>query len=233
MFFAIVQEWTHGKPCLVIGLIQFLSSQASVLMLCILAVGRMVSVDQIGGMQGIKSKLWKFCIGAWVASLIVGLTYIVLIISHDLGAHNNLCITFGISNNYQHVTIFELAYQLLFIGCNSVIVAIIITSMVYMYIVIIRSGQTVKRVAGGRGSKSRNTMLVKIGRRLFLILICNIISWLPFLVVSCLLLAGVRMHDYIVHWVTILGVPICALTDPFLYNICPLRSYINRKGKDK
>jgi hypothetical protein len=229
-FYTIVHDWTHGKVCFGIGVIQFVSSQASILILSILSVGRMISIEKIGGMRVIKSRLRLFCIGAWITSLAVAISFTLHIIMNDMAAQNSLCITLGISKDYTHISIVEFIYHLVFITCNCVLIVVIMTSMVYIFFVIVRSSRSVKQ-SGGSQSNSRRTPLVNVGWRLFLILMCNIFSWLPFLVVSSLLIAGEKMHDYIIQWFVILGVPICALTDPFMYNMATLRTYINRKTK--
>jgi hypothetical protein len=232
MFYTIVQHWIHSKACVVLGLLNFASSQVSLLILSILSVARMVSIDKIGGMSLIKSKIWKACIGAWIIAITVGMSYTILLLLLDTGANNNLCITIGISNQYQYLTPLERVYQIMFIGCNLILLGVIVTSMVYIFHAVAKSTRAVRQ-AGDTANKAHSLRLIKLGRRLLLLLTCNVLSWLPFLCVSILLLLGVPVHEYVVQWIAILGVPICACTDPFLYSIAPLKACIKERRKPK
>ena len=65
--------------------------------------------------------------------------------------------------------------------------------------------------------------------KLSLLLVCNVFTWLPFVAVSILLLCKVSVHDSVVQWVIVLGVPLCSCSDPILYNMATLKSYIKKK----
>jgi hypothetical protein len=227
-FYTIIQQWTQSNTCLFLGLLNFVSSQVSTLLLCILSVARMVSIEKIRGMQLLKSKIWKICLGAWVVTSAMGTTYTLLILQRQGGAHNNLCILIGLSKHYHGISSLERVFQVLFIVSNVMILGLIVVSMAYVFTVVAKSARSVMQV-GGDQNKARNSNLMIVGRRLILLLVCNVLSWFPFLMVSALLLAGIRVHDYVVQWIVILGVPISALTDPFLYSIASMKVYIKNK----
>jgi leucine-rich repeat-containing G protein-coupled receptor 8 len=231
VFYTIVQTWPENVPCLVLGLLNFTSSQVSLLVLCLLSVARMVSIDKIAGMASIKGKIWKACVVAWILATAAGVTYTFLLYSRGQGARNNLCITIGISAHYRRISTMELIFQSLFIVFNLCVLAVIISSMVYIFHVVAKSMNSVRQV--GISHQQHSFRLIKLGRRLLLLLTCNVLSWLPFMCVSILLLLGVPVHDYVVQWIAILGVPICAFTDPFLYSIAPLKASIKNNPKQK
>ena len=83
----------------------------------------------------------------------------------------------------------------------------------------------------GQRVKSQDMMLIHVGLRLMLLLICNVLSWIPFLITSILLVNGIAIHENVLQWVAVLGLRICACTDPILYNLASLRAYIKRKFK--
>ena len=72
-------------------------------------------------------------------------------------------------------------------------------------------------------------MLLHVGLKLISLLICNVLSWLPFLIVSILLVSDVTVHENILQWVAVLGLPICACTDPILYNLASFKTYMSKR----
>ena len=78
-----------------------------------------------------------------------------------------------------------------------------------------------------------NFRLLKVSLKLALLLLCNMLTWLPFMIVSILLQAGVNVHENVQQWVVVLGLPLSASTDPILYNLAYLKTYLHRAKQSR
>ena len=101
--------------------------------------------------------------------------------------------------------------------------------MVCIFSTVIRSYHSRKQLGSSRSGQKHHVMLLRVGLKLLLLLVCNVLSWLPFLIVSILLVCGIGVHENVLQWVAVLGLPICVCTDPILYNLASLKAYVNKK----
>ena len=101
-------------------------------------------------------------------------------------------------------------------------------SMIGIFCIVFKSYHSVIKLSG-QSAKSQRGRLISIGLKLLLLISCNILTWLPFLTISLLLLTGVSVHENVFQWVVVLGLPICASTDPILYTLASLKSQIKKK----
>ena len=87
-FHEIISEWTNGIPCILLGLVNFISSEVSLMMLSLLSFARVISVDKLGGMSLLKSKIRIACICIWSIAVIVGIFYVVYTFTNNMGLRN-------------------------------------------------------------------------------------------------------------------------------------------------
>ena len=116
----------------------------------------------------------------------------------------------------------------MFISVNMLLIFAMVISMIIIFYVVVKSYHSVIRTSGVR-VRSLETRLIHIGFKILLLLACNVFTWLPFLIVSVLLLIGIPVHENVLQWVVVVGVPICASTDPILYNLASIKSQIKKK----
>ena len=81
VFHKIVSEWTSSIACGMFGLVNFISSEVPLLMLNILAFARMISVQKVGGMTFMKSRVKIACCCAWLVIITFGIAYIVYLLT--------------------------------------------------------------------------------------------------------------------------------------------------------
>ena len=231
VFHIIVSEWTRSITCIILGLISFVSSEVSLLTLCTLAYARMISIDKFGGMLLIKGKIKVACVVTWVVIVTSGVACIVCLKTLGMGLRNNMCILLGISPARQrYVTDLEHALQIVLIVTAMLLLFAMIVSMARLFHISVKSYHSVIKT-GGKQIKSRKMRLIHIGFKLALLLSCNVLTWIPILTVSTLLLVRIPVHEAILQWVVVLCLPICAITDPILYNLPLIKAYINRNKK--
>ena len=227
-FHNIISEWNNGIACILFGLINFISSEISLIILSLLSFVRVISVDKLGGMSLMKSKIRKVCICIWLIITFIGLFYIVYVLANNMELRNNMCIFFGLSHQ-RLITNFELSFQVAFICFNVLLLTVLSVSMFGIMRVAAKSSQALKELFGQKYAKFYNTRLRRTCFKLSMLFICNVLTWLPFLIVSISLLSGIRVHENVLQWVIVLGISLCSTADPILYNIAALKSYLIKK----
>ena len=189
----------------------------------------MIGIQKVGGMNFIKSHITAACICTWLLTVGTGLAYVVYMLTHNMRIRNNMCILLGITNQ-RHVTDFERAFQGVFITLNVVFLIIMTISIVGILYIVTRSHWSVKKV-NGQAMEDRNAKIIHLGFRLLLLFVCNVVSWIPFLTVSVILVFELTVHVSVLQWVVVVAVPICACADPVLYNLSILKQYVHRRVK--
>ena len=227
-FHEIISEWTNGIPCILLGLVNFISSEVSLMMLSLLSFARVISVDKLGGMSLLKSKIRIACICIWSIAVKVGIFYVVYIFTNNMGLRNNMCIFFGVSNQ-RLITNFEVIFQIGFICINIFLLIVLSSSMLSIIRIVITSNHVIIASSGQQNVKFQKSRLRRACSKLFMMLVCNVFTWLPFLIVSILLLCGIGIYESVLQWVIVLGIPLCATTDRILYNMATVKSYFDKK----
>ena len=134
VFYIIVSEWSSGITCTIFGLISFVSSEASLLTLCILAYARMYSISKTGGMLLIKGKIRAACFVTWVVIVTSGVACVVCLNTQAMGLHNNMCVLLGISSSQQrYVTAWEHALQIALIVATILLLFAMAVSMASIF----------------------------------------------------------------------------------------------------
>ena len=224
VFYQIVSEWNTSIICISIGLINFVSSEVALLILSILSFTRMISIGTFGGMAFMKSKVRIACAITWSVILVSGICYTVYIFTQNMGVHNNMCIfLLGISNR-RDVTLLEYIFQTVFVSCNMVCLLAIVSSMFCIFHDVIKSYHSLLQLSL-KHSKSRDFRLIRIGLRLLLLLVCNVLTWVPFLTFAIMMLCGIMVDENALQWVVLLGIPICSCTDPILYTLVSFKAH--------
>ena len=230
IFHQIISEWTDGLTCLLFGLLNFISSEVSLITLSLLSFARATSIDKVGGMSLMKSKIRIACICIWLLIVVIGIFYVVFTFTNNTGLRNNMCIFFGVSQR-RVITNFERIFQITFICLNFMLLNVLSISMFGIMYIVAKSSHAISEVSGKKSEKLQQARLHRTCFKLSLLLVCNVFTWLPFLVVSVLLLSGIDVHEYVLQWVIVLGIPLCATTDPILYNLARLKSFFETFNK--
>ena len=233
LFYLIASEWTSSITCTILGLISFVSSEASLLTLCILAYARMISIRKFKGMSLIKAKLRVACIVTWVVIVASGVVFVMCLKTLATGLRNNMCILFGIFPAHQrYVTDLEHALQIGLIVIVVLLLFVTTVSTANIFHISVKSYHSVIKT-GGKQAKSQKMRLTYIGFKLLLMLSCNVLTWLPILTVSIILLVGIPVHEGILQWVVVLCLPVSAITDPILYGLPSIKAYINKNKSNR
>ena len=155
-------------------------------MLNILAFARIVSIEKIDGMIFLKSRIKIACFSAWVVIVAPGIAYVVYLLLNNMGAHNNMCILLGIPH-LGNITLLEHILQIVYISINMMLMITMMISIIGIFHTVLKSYRRVMKTSG-QHVKSQEGRLIHTGLKLFVLLTCNGLAWLPFLIVSTFLL---------------------------------------------
>ena len=176
-------------------------------------------------------KIKVACVVTWDVIVTCGVPCIVCLKTLVVGLLNNMCILLGISPAHRRdVTDLKHALQIVLIVTAMLFLFAMIVSMARIFHISVKSYRSVIKT-GGQQIKAWKMRLIHIGFKLKLLLSCNVLTWIPILTVSTLLLVGIPVHEAILQWVVVLCLSICAITDPILYNLPLIKAYINRNKK--
>ena len=231
-FYSIILNWKKGKICMSLGWLNFVSSEVSLFLLTLLSVARAVSIEQIGGMQTYKTPIRIISIVIWLSIALYGFLYVVLINYLNQGMNNNICIIYGKSRDLE-ISLVEQILQFIIITANFLCILVICGSIAAVFHIITKSIKSVKKIGANR-SGSNGNQVAKIGIRLLLLLLCNLLSWIPLMVISTVLLSGVNVREVLLQWMITLLLPISSSTNPVLYSQAAFKKcFSGNKDKKK
>ena len=213
-FHLYVAQWTQSYICLAAGILNFVSSEASLCVLAVLSVIRSAAIKRIGGLKALKNKIIHVTVWVWVFIFSLVVLYIIAFELGIVRLRNNMCIILGISHHH-YVSVPEYAFQILLISLNSIFLFILCVGAFSIFIKVYFSSKSVR----GMGSSHSHHGVSKIGARLMLLLLFNFVCWIPVLCVAGIMLTAGNVHENVLIWMAIFILPISATTDPFLYNI--------------
>ena len=213
-FHLYVAQWTQSYICLPAGILNFVSSEASLCVLAALSVFRSAAIKRFGGMKAMKNKIIHVTVWVWVFIFFLVVLYLI---AFELGIarlRNNMCIILGISHHH-YVSVLEYVFQVLLISLNSILLFILCAGAFSIFVKVYFSYKSVR----GMGSSHSQYDVSKIGARLMLLLFFNFVCWIPILCIAGIMLTAGNVHENVLIWMAIFILPISATTDPFLYNI--------------
>ena len=218
-FNSIVSIWSKSAVCMTISVINFVSSQGSLLILLILSVAKFISVTKVRGMKAIKMEINIGCALALLFLCACVSVFFYGVISGDIYLRNNMCIILGILDRRRYVASFEVIFQLCVIVFNVISVIIIVLTASGLFYKIMRSHSSVTSVAGdNKVPLHKQKRLQNIARRIAFLIGTNLVCWIPSICVNAILVSGYYVPEIVLQWMVIFIIPISATTDPILYN---------------
>ena len=217
VFYTIAAEWTRSILCKSLHLFNFLSSEVSLLTVCLLSIARVKSIDAIGGLRSISKQIRVACVLIWLLMIGTCIGYVLYISLQRLAINNNMCVIYAVSHQKRLTLTVETVLESILLLVNSLCLYFTCVSMVGILQVYLKSQKSLDKITSAK--KRSNTKSIQVSIKILLVVTCNFLSWLPVLTVSLCLLLGVKVHEVVIQWVVILSLPISAVTDPILYNI--------------
>ena len=145
-FHVMISQWTQGAVCWVEAMLNFVSSQTSLYILVILSMVRALSVNKVGGLMMMKTKMFISCIFGWMITVGSVLSYIIYLHLENLRLRNNMCIILGISHR-RNVSRFEYTFQAVVVVLDVLCVLILTVCSVALFSIIFHSSKAVTQIS--------------------------------------------------------------------------------------
>ena len=218
-------QWIKSYTCACASLLNFISSNLSLIMFVILALVQWQSITNICVLELKRYKV--LCSAPWIIITVIGLSYVLYSSLTGQRLHNNMCIIMPFYYQ-EHASVLHVIFQRVILAvqlcCLFVILLLICTCLKVIY-----SHRNQMR----RRNSPEQIFNMMRGTRVLVLLVCNTICWLPFLSIYLITQIGISLHKDVIEWLTILMLPICASTDPVLYNIGSIYNFVMCKDTIK
>ncbi|RDD40138.1 G-protein coupled receptor GRL101-like protein, partial [Trichoplax sp. H2] len=212
-----VEPWLTSVPCYSASFLVSLSSLMSVYMMIIISIDRFICITfpfstkrlKVSSARNVLLVGWLFCI------VFAGIPVVFSIGKPGesrLYKYSSICMPSNVNNVYYRTWI--LCYTFL------TMVAWILTCALYfgMFFSMRQSSKSVRKI----GSVNRDR---KIAIRLFLIIITDLASWMPYYILVIQVLFTGTIDIIVLQFVIIFALPINSAINPYLYTITNLSTF--------
>ncbi|XP_048738543.2 uncharacterized protein LOC125653234 isoform X2 [Ostrea edulis] len=208
-------HWRHSITCQIAGILATISSETSVLLLCLITIDRLIAVKYPFGQFRFTRGKALFCTGIiWCVTIL--LAAIPLIPGEyfrgQFYSRSVVCLALPLTRDKPAGWEYSTA---IFILLNFVLFTIIALGQCLIYREVSLSGSKVK-------STRRNQDMV-IARGLFLVVLSDFLCWFPIGIMGLLALNGYVISGEVYAWVAVFNLPINSALNPFLYSFANIR----------
>ena len=141
-FHELISQWTLTAVCWTEAMLNFVSSETSLMILVILSIARTSTMKKIGGLRLVKKKMFLACVFAWVITVGSVSSYMAYLYMQRLRLRNNMCIILGISHK-RSVSWFEYIVQAAVVTFNDSCVLVLTTCSFGLYLLVVHSTKSV------------------------------------------------------------------------------------------
>ena len=154
----------------------------SLFTLAIISFARAFSIKEVGGTRTVRKKVVVVLTLFWSICATFGLLYMFVLAFSNLRMRNNMCIIYGMIFK-RYVSDLEYIFQVIVIIINTICLASLFTSSAILFHMVKQSVLSTKRSSQDTKVTRSETMVIRLGCRLLLLLLCNAICWVPTLVI--------------------------------------------------
>ncbi|XP_041364627.1 G-protein coupled receptor GRL101-like [Gigantopelta aegis] len=214
-------DWRNGIICKMAGFLATLSSEASIVFVCLITTDRFLVIRfPFGQIRFRRHSAITTAIIVWVVVIVVAT--IPLIPPMDqwaLYSQNGVCLPLPLSTEQRPGWQFTTS---IFIGFNFLAFLFIAVGQIAIYKSMMNT--SVLR------DKVRTAQEMRVARRLSLIVLTDFICWFPVCLMGLLALSGTEIGGEVYAWTAVFILPVNSALNPFLYTI---PSLLRRRGKDE
>ncbi|XP_061178754.1 uncharacterized protein LOC133187411 [Saccostrea echinata] len=218
-------QWRHSATCKIAGMLATISSETSVLLLCLITVDRFIAVKFPLGQFRFTRGRALLCIGVLWSTTVV-LSTIPLIaggyFQGEFYSRSAVCLALPLTRDRPAGWEYSTA---IFIILNLLLFLIIALGQCLIYREISRSTGSIK--------STRKTQDIVIARGLFLVIFTDFICWFPIGIMGLLALRGYVVSGEVYAWVAVFILPINSALNPFLYSFANLRKRVETNMSSK
>ncbi|XP_060554645.1 G-protein coupled receptor GRL101-like [Ruditapes philippinarum] len=206
-------QWRNSNWCITAGVLSTISSEASVLFLCLITLDRLLVIKfPFGTVRFGPMKAYISCGLCWFISIILSVIPI-LYTSHfqnKFYSRTGVCIALPLTRDKPPGWIYSVS---IFVGLNFCTLILVAIGQISIFIELRRSSSVMKKT---QMSRRRD---LKVARNLILVATTDFLCWFPIGVMGILALNGFPIPIDVYAWSVVFILPINSALNPFLYTV--------------
>ncbi|XP_076260924.1 uncharacterized protein LOC143196878 isoform X3 [Rhynchophorus ferrugineus] len=200
-------EWVSSWRCTLTGMLAMISQEVTVLLLVFMSLDRLFVITSSLKKDRILNvkDTWKVIFSIWCFGIILSATPVIALLSTTrFYGVNSLCLPLFIDDPY----FIGWEYSaIIFFGINAPSLIIIIICYCIMF----------KSIKTTRNNTSMPLKSSEFAVRFFLIILTNIMCWLPIIIAKIVVYFEVEITDHVYGWLAVFILPINSSLNPILY----------------
>ncbi|XP_060586486.1 uncharacterized protein LOC132742176 [Ruditapes philippinarum] len=212
------ERWRSSGWCSLAGIMSTVSSEASVLFVCLITIDRLLVIKYPFGSFKISTRQAKIVVSiCWSICLIVAVIPIIesKYFGNQFYSKSGVCLALPLSKERSPGWLYSV---LIFIGFNFVTFILIALGQILIFCEVRRAASTMKKKSSAR----RNDL--KVARNLLLLVGTDFACWFPIGCMGIMTLHGYSIPGEVYAWTAVLVLPINSAINPFLYTLMAIIS---------
>ncbi|XP_053379173.1 G-protein coupled receptor GRL101-like [Mercenaria mercenaria] len=212
------EYWRRSAWCTLAGVLSTVSSEASVLFICLITVDRLLVIKYPFGSVRISKNLAKMmALSCWIVCFLVAILPIVQssYFGDQFYSKSGVCLALPLTKDRSTGWLYSIS---VFIGFNFITFIMIALGQTMIYYEVRHQSSVMKKKSSAR----RNDL--KVARNLLLLVTTDFACWFPIGCMGMLSLNGHTIPGEVYAWTAVLVLPINSAINPFLYTIMAIIS---------
>ncbi|XP_060562539.1 G-protein coupled receptor GRL101-like [Ruditapes philippinarum] len=206
-------QWRNSNWCITAGVLSTISSEASVLFLCLITLDRLLVIKfPFGTVRFGPMKAYVSCALCWFISITLSVIPI-LYTSHfqnEFYSRTGVCTALPLTRDKPPGWIYSVS---IFVGLNFCTFILVAIGQISIFTELRRSTSVMKKT---QMSRRRD---LKVARNLILVATTDFLCWFPIGVMGILALNGLPIPSGVYAWSVVFILPINSALNPFLYTV--------------
>ncbi|KAL5014485.1 hypothetical protein ScPMuIL_008755, partial [Solemya velum] len=203
--------WRKGAVCKLAGIISTLSTESTIMFLCMITIDRVIAIKFPFGhfkMTGQNAMIISAII--WIIFMLISVMPVFLFqyFHNDFYSHSPVCLALPLTNTFS--TGWEYSTSI-FIIFNCLAFLFIAGGQAVVYRVITDVEMCIK--------SQRKSVDLVIARNLFIITFTDFLCWFPICVMGIMAMTGYQIPGEVYVWTAVFILPVNSAINPFLYTI--------------
>ncbi|XP_060588098.1 G-protein coupled receptor GRL101-like [Ruditapes philippinarum] len=207
------EYWRGSGWCTFAGVLSTVSSEASVLFLCLITLDRLLVIKfPFGQIRFDLLKAQSCSIFAWIFAFVIALIPVVYegYFQNQFYSRSGVCIALPLTRDRPPGWIYSIS---IFVGLNFITFTLVAFGQISIFLEVKKSSSSMQKMHSGR----RRDLIV--ARNLLLVVTTDFLCWFPIGVMGIMALNGHVISGDVYAWSAVFILPINSALNPILYTV--------------
>ncbi|XP_053380122.1 uncharacterized protein LOC123556154 [Mercenaria mercenaria] len=207
------EQWRNSKLCVTAGILSTVSSEASVIFVCLITLDRLLVIKYPFGTVKIGPKNAHIvCLISWIFAIALALVPIIFtdFFQNSFYSRSGVCIALPLTRDKPPGWMYSVA---IFVGLNFCTFILVGLGQCAIFIELRKATSTIKKT-----QRSRKQDL-KVARNLILVATTDFLCWFPIGVMGIMALSGYPVSGDAYAWTAVFILPLNSALNPVLYTL--------------